>query len=115
MRSWSLTAVALSCLGLLGCPSTNNGTDAGVDSGSRTDAGGVITVTISPTTATVAPGATRGFTATVTGTSNTAVTWAVQEGSSGGSINTNGVYTAPGSAGTFHVVATSAADTTKTA
>lgn len=55
------------------------------------------------------------FGATVTGTSNTAVTWSVQEGAAGGSITTAGVYTAPSTAGTYHVVATSQADATKSA
>jgi len=55
------------------------------------------------------------FTATVTGSSNTAVTWSVQEGSAGGTITSGGVYTAPSTAGTYHVVATSQADSTKSA
>ncbi len=55
------------------------------------------------------------FTATVTGSSNTAVTWSIQEGATGGSISAAGLYTAPSTAGTYHVVATSQADTTKSA
>jgi N-acetylneuraminic acid mutarotase len=57
-------------------------------------------------------GATQTFTASVTGTTNTAVTWGVQEGAAGGSITTAGIYTAPAGAGTFHVVATSQAENT---
>jgi hypothetical protein len=72
-----------------------------------------ITVNISPMTATVDQGATQVFTASVTGTTNTAVTWSIQEGATGGTITGAGVYTAPQAAGTFHVVATSQADTTK--
>jgi hypothetical protein len=53
--------------------------------------------------------------ATVTGSSNTAVTWSVQEGSAGGTVTSAGVFTASATAGTYHVVATSAADPTKTA
>jgi hypothetical protein len=54
--------------------------------------------------------ATQAFTAKVTGTTNTAVTWSVEE-SSGGAINSTGLYTAPqNSSGTFHVVATSQAN-----
>jgi len=52
---------------------------------------GGINVSVSPTTATLASGATQQFTATVTGTSNTAVTWTA----SSGSIDGNGLYTAP--------------------
>jgi len=72
-------------------------------------------VTIAPTTATLASGQNRTFTAAVTNSANTAVTWSVQEGAGGGAITIAGVYTAPAIAGTYHVVATSQADTTKTA
>ncbi len=54
------------------------------------------------------------FAAFVTGTVNTGVAWAVQEGTSGGSITSSGLYTAPGTDGTFHVIATSLADSTQT-
>ncbi len=43
------------------------------------------------------------------------MTWSVQEGAAGGTVSTTGVYTAPANAGTYHVVATSQADTTKIA
>jgi hypothetical protein len=49
------------------------------------------------------------FTATVTGSQDTAVSWSVQEGAAGGAITAGGVYTAPSSAGTYHVIATSRA------
>ena len=52
------------------------------------------------------------LTATVTGTKNTAVSWLVVEGDSGGSITQAGVYTAPDMAGTYHVKAVSLADGT---
>jgi len=74
----------------------------------------VISVAIAPTGASVWTGGTQAFQATVSGTSNQAVTWSVIE-SSGGSINSAGLYTAPGLAGTFHVKAVSAVDTTKSA
>ena len=37
----------------------------------------------------------------------TAVDWSVEEGPDGGTVDANGVYTAPATAGTYHVVATS--------
>ncbi|MBS1827263.1 MAG: Ig-like domain-containing protein [Acidobacteria bacterium] len=70
-----------------------------------------VSVNVSPTTATLQPGATQQFTATVTGSTNTAVTWTA----TGGAINSTGLYTAGTTAGTFTVKATSAADTTKSA
>lgn len=75
----------------------------------------VVSVGISPASPTLGPGATQQFTATVSGTTNQAVNWTVQEGSSGGSVTTGGLYTAPTTTGTYHVVATSQADPTKSA
>ena len=54
-----------------------------------------ITLTVAPTSATINEGQTAQFTATVTGSVNTAVTWIVEAGP--GSISTNGLYQAPGS------------------
>jgi len=83
---------------------------------------GVVTVTLSPTTATVKLEATEQFTAAVTGNSNTNVTWAVNSvtggNSSVGTISTQGLYTAPANAlnaSTVSVTATSVADTSKSA
>ncbi len=50
-----------------------------------------ITVSISPTTATVASGGTQQFSAQVTNTSNTAVTWSATSGT----VSTTGLFTAP--------------------
>lgn len=72
-----------------------------------------IGVQVAPQLVTLTPGATQSFVATVTGTANTAVTWAVQEGAAGGTVNAAGQYVAPANSGTFHVVATAAADTSK--
>jgi len=72
-----------------------------------------LAVTISPTSATVQTDGTQQFTATVTGSSNTAVTWSA----SAGTISGSGLYTAPLSVppDTATVTATSVADTTKSA
>lgn len=53
--------------------------------------GGGVKVSVAPASVTVVSGGTQQFTATVTGTSDTAVTWSA----STGSINANGLYTAP--------------------
>lgn len=73
-----------------------------------------VSISISPATATVKAGTSQTFTASVTGTKNTAVTWAVTE-ASGGSVTSAGIYTAPATAGTYHVTATSVADKKKSA
>jgi hypothetical protein len=63
------------------------------------------------------PAQTAQFTAAVINSSNTAVTWAVGGGSANGSIDANGLYTAPaavaGLPGTATISAISQADTTK--
>ncbi|HTS31427.1 MAG TPA: Ig-like domain-containing protein, partial [Bryobacteraceae bacterium] len=70
-----------------------------------------ISVIITPGSATVAPGGTQPFSATVTGTSNTGVTWTA----SGGTINANGLYTAGATTGSFTVTVTSVQDTSRSA
>jgi hypothetical protein len=74
-----------------------------------------ISMFVLPFEVNLAVGQTQTFTASVQGTTNTAVAWTVQEGAAGGSITSAGVYTAPQSLGTFHVIATSQADSTKSA
>src|SRR3989441_934420 len=81
-----------------------------------------VSITILPASASVAVGQTQQFTASVSGTSNTGVTWAVN-GTIGGSstvgtISSNGLYTAPNSPPnptTVTVTATSTANTSKSA
>lgn len=74
---------------------------------------GGVTVSVTPMGVTLSSGGTQQFTASVTGTSNTAVTWTA----STGSVNANGLYTAPVVQSTTHatVTATSQADSTKSA
>jgi len=81
-----------------------------------------VTVTISPTTASIQLTKTQQFTATVTGSSNVAVTWKVNDVVGGnttiGTVSTSGLYTAPAaqpSPSTVNVTAVSAADTSKSA
>jgi hypothetical protein len=76
---------------------------------------GTVAVVLGPSSSAVDACQTVAFSATVSGTANPGITWSVREGPSGGSITPAGVYTAPSSPGTYHVVATSAADPTRTA
>lgn len=50
----------------------------------------------------------------VTGTTNTNIVWSIVEGAAGGSITSAGIYTAPATLGTYHVLATSQADSKAT-
>ena len=71
----------------------------------------IVSVSVAPTSVTVTTGGTQQFTATVSGTTNTAATWSA----TGGTVSSVGLYTAPSTAGTYTVKATSAADPTKSA
>jgi len=73
-----------------------------------------IAVSLSPKTATLAPNAKQPFTAVVDGSQDARVVWTIAEGAAGGSIDRAGTYTAPSTAGTFHVVAASVANPNRT-
>ena len=82
----------------------------------------VVVVSVTPASTSVATGATQQLSSSVGGTSNTAVTWTVQgagcSGTGCGTISSTGLYTAPSavpSPATVTVIATSAADSSKTA
>jgi hypothetical protein len=91
--------------------------------GSKTSSAAILTVTgasgvnvaLSPARAAVTTGVGQTFTATVTGTANTAVTWSIDAIAGGnatvGTISASGVYGPPSSAGTHTVTATSVAST----
>jgi hypothetical protein len=97
-----LIVVLTACM--VGCGGSGNG-------GSGPPPNPNVTVTVSGASTLLNTGAARTFTATVSGTSNTAVTWSVVE-AGGGSITQSGVYTAPAVPGTYTVKATSQANST---
>ena len=82
-----------------------------VDAGSTPASG--VGVTVSPSAVSVAASGSVQLTAAVSGSTNTSVSWAVQEGAAGGAVGSTGLYTAPSTPGTYHVVATSVADPSK--
>ncbi len=93
----------------------------------KTVTGANVTVTISPTETEIAVGEAHDFSATVSGSGDTDVNWSVAEAPAGGTIvnrgvqaqagtvAVTGVYVAPNLPGTYHVVATSKADPSKSA
>lgn len=116
--TWSATGGSITSGGLYTAPATPGtctvtatsvATPTGSGSATVTVPG--VGITVSPTGASVAINGSKTFTATVTGSANTAKTWSC----SAGSITSGGVFTAPATAGTCTVTATSAADPTKTA
>jgi chitinase len=68
-----------------------------------------VVVSIAPAAPSADACGTVKLSATVTGASSTGVTWSIQEGAAGGTVDASGNYKAPNATGTFHVVATSAA------
>jgi len=97
-------ALAFATLLLLSC--------GGGSSTSGSSSGASISVSVTPADATVAPSGTQQYTATVTGTSNMAVTWSAAVGT----ISSSGLYTAPATVpnpSNVTITAVSAADTTK--
>ena len=73
-----------------------------------------VSLTVSPSTTYLLSGETQQFNAQVAGTTNTSVTFAVEE-TGGGAVSSTGLYTTPATTGTFHVVVTSVADPHRTA
>ena len=125
----TLTLLCVACVGNAGGGSTgtggsgggpgSGGASAGAGNGGASGSGGggfdaslpdaptsSVVVTVSPANASLSPAGTQQFTATVTGTANTAVSWSA----SGGTITAGGLYTAPATGGGYIVRATSAAD-----
>jgi hypothetical protein len=77
---------------------------------------GAVGISVSPPSATLTANGQQQFTATVTGTSNMAVTWSMSP--SLGTLTSSGLYTAPGtisSSQTVTITAASVADPTKSA
>lgn len=68
-----------------------------------------VSVQLLPSSIQLSTGAAQNFGASVSGTTNQAVTWSVVE-TGGGSITNSGLYTAPTTPGTYHVKAVAAVD-----
>lgn len=79
----------------------------------------VVSIQLNQTSLTLAPNGQAQFAATVSGTTNTSVTWAVNSIVGGnptvGTISSAGLYVAPASSGTYTVTATSVANPKKSA
>jgi hypothetical protein len=109
----ALLLVPLLATHLVACSPSTVGSATGIDvSPSDLPTGTNPTpVAISPPSALVQTQKTLAFQAT--GSHAASVTWSVAEGDAGGAITQGGVYTAPTSPGTYHVVAKSGTDATQ--
>ena len=112
---WFSRMVFALSLGLLFLPTGCDPSTSATPSASSPSASSSVSVAVVPSTATIPEGGSLSFLATVRGVADTRVTWSVPEGTTGGSITSSGAYTAPNTLGTYHVVATSAADATTSA
>lgn len=113
---WTRVLLATGALGLV----VLSGCDGGGGNSPPLPPG--IAVSLSPAASTIKVDQSQQFTATVTGSSNTAVTWSVGgvgcAGAACGTVSNTGLYSAPAIVPvppTVSVVATAQADTTKTA
>jgi hypothetical protein len=100
MPALQASFVVLAMLCLSACGGTTGSPDAPV-----------VAISITPLSASVQAGASQLFSAPVTGSTNTAVTWTA----TGGTITSGGLYTAGSTTGAYTVTATSAADPSKSA
>lgn len=71
---------------------------------------GPVAVVVAPPSARVEQLASMPFTAAVSGAADTSVVWSIRESGTSGQVTPGGLYTAPATGGTFHVVATAVAD-----
>jgi hypothetical protein len=100
------SAAAVATLILTACGS------AGSSNVSSSGGGNSVSVSVSPSATSISAGGSQTFTASVSGTSNTGVTWQASAGTISGTGN-SASYTAPTLAGTYTVSATSVADGSK--
>jgi hypothetical protein len=117
---WSASAGSISNTGLFTAPSGTTSTKVKVTATTAADTAAVaiseitivplnkITINVAPTTATISSGGKQQFSATLTATSNTAVTWQASKGT----ISSTGLFIAPSvtSSTILTVTAASAAD-----
>jgi hypothetical protein len=119
LRNSLLFVFLLAAAALAGCAGTTKSSSP--FNSNSPPSGSSVTVTVSPASANVRAGATKSFSATVAGSSNTAVTWQVNGVAGGsaatGTISSSGMYTAPmtvPSSNNVTVRAVSSADATAT-
>jgi hypothetical protein len=107
-RTPGFLCILSATLGLAGCVGSAGSPGAVPNTPPST---ATVLVAISPTSTSVQTANTQQFSATVTGTSKTGVSWSA----TGGTISSTGLFTAGTAAGAFTVTATSMADSSKSA
>ena len=117
LRHSLLLAILLAAAAFAGCAGTTKSLSS--SNSNIPSSGSGVTLAVSPASANVRAGVTQSFSATVTGSSNTSVTWQVNGVAGGsaatGTISPTGAYTAPNSVPVSNIVtvgAVSSADAT---
>ncbi len=98
---------APSSTGLFHVVATSQADESKSGSAAATVTSSPISAAIRPQAAVLPPRGLQPFSCQVSGTADKACSWSVQEGAAGGTVSDSGLYTAPGSAGSYHVVAKS--------
>ena len=106
-RTASFLCILSAALSLAGC----TGSAGSPGSVSNNPPAATVAVSVTPSSASVQTGGSQQFSASVTGTTNTGVTWSA----TGGTISSSGLFTAGATAGAYAVTATSMADSAKSA
>ena len=101
MTRQKLLGITLTTLFVTACGGASPDTSS---STTPAPAGQTVVVATTPAETSVSPGVSVKFTVQVTGTADTTVRWSVDE-ADGGTIDANGLYTAPTTEGTYHVTA----------
>ena len=101
----ALVVAAASCSGGSGSISKVNTSGGGSNPPGNPGPSGA--VSISPASETLRIGGQRQFSGWDSTVGQYDVTWSLQEGAAAGTVTADGLYTAPGAAGSFHLIATS--------
>src|ERR1022692_840308 len=121
LRSLQVLVIGVLLVFLAACGGGSSSNGSGGSGSGGSSGTPTVSITISPTSATITAGGTQQFQATVTGSSNTAVTWEVNNVVGGstqtGTISATGLYAAPMTTVVLQVTVTAVAvaDTTKSA
>jgi len=114
LRQVGIVLLTASLVAVCGCGSSSTAQNAPspTDPSPTPSAG---SVTIYPASETLRTGGQRRFSGWDSSVGQYDVTWSLQEGAPAGTITADGLYTAPSTPGTFHLIATSAHNTSLSA
>jgi hypothetical protein len=115
VRTTLLAVIVLAAIGCGGGTGSASRTQIGDPSNSPGQGNAAGPISISPASETIRIDGQRQFSGWDSTVGQYDVTWSVQEGAPGGTITADGVYTAPSTPGSFHLIATSSHTTSLSA